>query len=208
MAKKVFPTKSNLISTKKSLALTQTGWEFLDRKRNILVREMMNSIDRAKSIQTEISQTYFQAFESLKKANIAMGLFGGYSLCVPVDDSVKVDYYSVMGIEIPKVSIGDSELLPFYGMGQTCSELDDAYLKFNKVKKLVVELAEIESGIYRLADAVKKTQKRANALKNIVIPNYEQTIKYISQSLDENERESFARLKVVKNREEKITDRV
>ena len=203
MAQKVFPTKSNLISTKKSLELTKTGWEFLDRKRNILVREMMMKIDKAKEIQSKISRTYAQAYDALEKANIAMGLFGGFSLSIPVEESVKIEYYSVMGIEIPKITIEESETIPFYGMESTCCELDEAYLKFNKVKSLVIELAEIENSVYRLADSIKKTQKRANALRNIVIPRYEDTIKYITEALDENERESFARLKVVKNRDEK-----
>lgn len=201
MAQKVFPTKSNLINTKKSLELTKTGWEFLDRKRNILVREMMNEIERSKQIRSQISETFTLAFEALKNANISMGLFGGYSLLVPIEQSVQISYYSVMGIELPKITIDEGELLPFYGMERTNAQLDCAYLKFNEVKRLVAQLAEIETGVFRLADMIKKTQKRANALKNIVIPNYESTIKYISEALDENERESFARLKVVKNRD-------
>ena len=201
MAQKVFPTKSNLINTKKSLALTKTGWEFLDRKRNILVREMMGEIDRAKEIRSQISENFSQAFQALRNANISMGLFGGYSLLVPIEDSLKISYYSVMGIELPRITLDESKLLPYYGMEGTGYQLDCAYLKFNEVKRLVVELAEVETGVCRLADMIKKTQKRANALKNIVIPEYERTIKYISEALDENERESFARLKVVKNRD-------
>lgn len=201
MAQKVFPTKSNLIYTKKSLELTKTGWEFLDRKRNILVREMMNEIDRSKEIRSKISENFTQAFEALRNASVTMGLFGGYSLLVPIEDSLQISYYSVMGIELPRITIDENVLLPYYGMEGTDSRLDYAYLKFNEVKRLVVQLAEIETGVFRLADMIKKTQKRANALKNIVIPQYEQTIKYISEALDENERESFARLKVVKNRD-------
>ena len=202
MAQKVFPTKSNLINTKKSLELTKTGWEFLDRKRNILVREMMADIEKAKEVQSKISVIYSEAYDSLQKASVAMGIFGGYALSVPIENSVKIEYYSVMGIEIPKIVIDKTDNLPYYGMELTCSELDDAYFKFNEVKYLVCELAEIESSVYRLADSIKKTQKRANALKNIVIPRYEQTIKYITEALDENEREGFARLKVVKNMDE------
>lgn len=205
MAQKVFPTKSNLINTKKSLALTKTGWEFLDRKRNILVREMMGEIDRAKEIRSQISETFSQAFKALRNANISMGLFGGYSLLVPIEDSLKINNYSVMGIELPRVTIDESKPLPYYGLEGTDYQLDCAYLKFNEVKRLVVELAEVETGVCRLADMIKKTQKRANALKNIVIPEYERTIKYISEALDENERESFARLKVVKNRDTQNT---
>ena len=76
--------------------------------------------------------------------------------------------------------------------------LDDAYSKFNEVKRLTAELAEVENSVYRLADAIKKTQKRANALKNIMIPRFEETVKFITDALEEKEREEFSRLKVIK----------
>ena len=77
--------------------------------------------------------------------------------------------------------------------------LDNAYLKFNEVKNLTAQLAEIENSVYRLANAIKKTQKRANALKNIVIPNFTETVKFITEALEEKEREDFSRMKVIKN---------
>lgn len=203
MAQKIFPTKSNLIATKRTLELTKTGWEFLDKKRNILAREMMSTIDKAREIEDEMTSLYREAYDALQKANMSLGTFGEMTLSVPVDNSVEIDYRSVMGIEIPTVTIDKSELSPYYGLNYSSSSLDEAYLKFNEVKYLLVRLAEIENSIYRLADAIKKTQKRANALKNIMIPRFEETIKYITEALDEKEREDFSRLKVVKNQKEK-----
>ena len=66
------------------------------------------------------------------------------------------------------------------------------------MKRLTAELAEIENSVCRLADAVKKTQKRSNALSNIMIPRFEQTVKYITDALEEKEREDFSRLKITK----------
>ena len=83
-------------------------------------------------------------------------------------------------------------------MWDTCSELDECYHKFYRVKELTRRLAEVETSIYRLADAIKKTQKRANALQNIVIPGLDGTIRFITDALEEKEREEFARLKVIK----------
>lgn len=203
MAQKIFPTKSNLIATKRTLELTKTGWEFLDKKRNILAREMMSTIDKAREIEDEMTSLYREAYDALQKANMSLGTFGEMTLSVPVDNSVEIDCRSVMGIEIPTVTIDKSELSPYYGLNYSSSSLDEAYLKFNEVKYLLVRLAEIENSIYRLADAIKKTQKRANALKNIMIPRFEETIKYITEALDEKEREDFSRLKVVKNQKEK-----
>ena len=80
------------------------------------------------------------------------------------------------------------------------SAVDNVYIHFTKVKELTVELAEIENSVYRLADAIKKTQKRANALKNIMIPRFEETVKFITDALDEKDREEFSRLKVIKRK--------
>lgn len=82
----------------------------------------------------------------------------------------------------------------------TSSLVDEAYIQFDRVKKLTAELAEVENSVYRLATAVGKTQKRANALKNIIIPRFTQTVKFITDSLEEKEREDFSRLKVTRRR--------
>ena len=66
-----------------------------------------------------------------------------------------------------------------------------------------MELAEVEGSVYRLAVAIKKTQKRANALNNIMIPKFTATIKFITEALEEKEREEFSRLKVIKSQKDK-----
>lgn len=200
----VFPTKANLMAMQKSLSLAKLGYELMDRKRNILVREMMQLIDEAKEVENSINEVFNKAYKSLQTANITLGLCGDFSRTVPVDKSLNVDYRSVMGVEIPKASLDDAPLRPYYGFDNTNSFLDEAYRDFNEAKKMAVKLAETEASIYRLADAVKKTQKRANALQNIMIPQFTATIKYISEALDEKEREDFTSLKAVKRiKEEK-----
>ena len=199
MANQVVPTKGNLLATKKSLELSRTGFELLDRKRNILIREMMALIDRANAIQGKIDQTYEDAYAALQRANITLGICGELSQTVPLDDGLNVAYRSVMGVEIPIVSIDDREdnHIP-YGLISSNEMLDEAYARFHRVKELTAELAEIENSVYRLADAIKKTQKRANALKNIMIPRFEATVKMITSALDEKSREDFSRLKIIK----------
>ncbi len=199
MANQVAPTKGNLINTKKSLQLSKVGFELLDRKRNILIREMMMLIDRANEIQSKIDKAFSDAYSALQNANITLGFCDEISMSIPIDNSVTLDYRSVMGVEIPILSIDKSikkEL--HYGLASSNSTLDDAQMQFLNVKLLTVELAEIENSVYRLADAIKKTQKRANALKNIMIPKFENDVKFITDALDEKEREEFSRLKVIK----------
>ena len=204
MAQQVFPTKTNLMSTKRSLALAGQGYELMDRKRNILVREMMQLIDRAATIQDRISTAYAKAYASLQKANITLGSVGEFAGCVPVEHGLDLDYRSVMGVELPQITLTPSAPTAiYYGLDATNGTLDDAYVKFNEVKVLTVELAEVESSVFRLAEAIQKTQKRANALGNVQIPQMKETIKYIDDVLSEKEREEFSRLKVIKGQKEK-----
>jgi V/A-type H+-transporting ATPase subunit D len=145
MAQQVFPTKSNLMATKRSLALATQGYDLMDRKRNILVREMMQLIDRAAGIQDRISAAYAEAYEALKKANIMLGSVGGYAAGVPVERGVQMSTRSVMGVELPTLRLNTTSPMGlYYDLESTNGTLDVAYLKFNEVKTLTVELAEVE----------------------------------------------------------------
>ncbi|MBQ3416624.1 MAG: V-type ATP synthase subunit D [Ruminococcus sp.] len=202
MAVQAVPTKGNLINTKKSLALARIGYDLLDRKRSILIREMMTLIDHANAIQEKIDSAYAEAYFALQRANITNGFCEDISNSIPIEDSLELDFRSVMGVEIPILTMKEPEphsYLP-YGTRTTNSAIDNACILFTQVKTLTVELAEIENSVYRLADAIKKTQKRANALKNIMIPRFEETVKYITDALDEKDREEFSRLKVIKRK--------
>lgn len=203
----IFPTKANLMATQKSLSLAKLGYELMDRKRNILVREMMQLVDEAKEVESTINEAYKKAYASLQKANITLGHCSDYARTVPLDETLKVDYKSVMGVEIPQITLGEQDMKNYYGFDTTNSYLDEAYFNFNEAKRLSVKLVETQTSIYRLADAIKKTQKRANALNNIMIPKFTQTVKFISEALDEKEREDFTRLKVVKSTKEKAKNK-
>ena len=176
----------------------------MDKKRNILIRELMGLIDEAKDIQAEIDTTFTQAYEALQLANIELGIsyVQEIGMAVPVEDSIAIKARSIMGTEIPLVRYDASSLRPTYAFGDTRQSLDEARMKFEKVKELTIKLSMVENSAYRLASNIKKTQKRANALKNITIPAYETLTKDISNALEEKEREEFTRLKVIKRMKE------
>lgn len=198
MAEQVFPTKNNLMAAQKSLALAQTGYDLMDRKRNILVREIMKLSDDAKSLQDQISVKFTSAYYSLQTAHLT----GGFSITaadsMPEDESLKIVNRSIMGVELPTVTIDKTAAYPHYGLTTTSESLDEAYEKFIEVKELTVKLAQVESSIIRLSDAIKRTRKRTNALGNIMIPKFKDRISFISSALEEKEREDFSRLKVIK----------
>ena len=196
------PTKGNLIAAKKSLELSRVGYELLDRKRNILIREMMTLIDAASELQTRIDSTYSAAYRALQRANTTLGMCDAIAQTVPVDNGLHLSFRSVMGVELPTVTLEEQGVHMHFGLTTSNSLLDEAYLSFLEVKRMTARLAEVESSVYRLADAIKKTQKRANALKNILIPRFEEEVKFITDALDEKEREEFARLKVIKQMKE------
>lgn len=198
MEQQVFPTKGNLINSKKALQLAALGYELLDRKRNILIRELMALVEKAGQLRESIEDTYKNAYSALQMANISLGVVTPYAECIPVEDGLKMSSRSVMGVELPKLELENKSAKATYGFSQTSSHLDKAFIAFDKVKKTTVLLAEVENSIYRLSAAIKKTQRRANALQNIIIPRNEAIVKFISNALEEKEREEFSRLKVIK----------
>ena len=200
-----FPTKGNLMRAKNSLVLARQGYGLMDKKRNILIRELMGLIDEAKGIQSEIDSTFRAAYAALQKANIELGInyVQEVGASVPVEKGVKIKARSIMGTVIPLVQHEVKPLQLTYGFYNTTQSLDEARYHFERVKELTIKLSMVENSAYRLANSIKKTQKRANALKNITIPKYETLSKDISEALEEKEREEFTRLKVIKRNKEK-----
>ena len=195
-----FPTKGNLILAKNSLSLASMGYGLMDKKRNILTRELMGLIDEAKGIQSEIDTTFRAAYAALQRANIELGInyVQEIGLSVPVDQDVRIKARSIMGTEIPLVQHEERPMGLAYGLNNTTETLDEARYHFEKVKELTIKLSMVENSAYRLANSIRKTQKRANALKNITIPRYRELTRSISNALEEKEREEFTRLKVIK----------
>lgn len=191
------------MAAKRSLSQAQLGYELMDRKRNILIREMVNLSDKAKEIRGSIDQVFSDAYRSLQEANIMLGVVTPLTNQIPEETGVKVTYRSVMGVELPTVKLEEAPLEMTYSPMLTNSQFDRAFICFNKAKMMAATLAEIENSVYRLSVAIKKTQKRANALKNILIPRYTEQVKFITNALEEKEREEFSRQKIIKANKEK-----
>ena len=198
MAEQIFPTKGNLIACKKNLTLAKLGFDLLDRKRNVLMREMMKMIDQASAMQKEIGDTFIKAYAALQNANITLGIERALDDFIPEETGFSMSSHSIMGVDLPNTDLTVTPQRPYYGFQDTNAQLDYAYLCFNRVKELCAHLAGIENSVYRLAVAIKKTQRRANMLENVVIPRLDGNIRFISSTLEEHEREEFTRLKVIK----------
>ena len=135
-----FPTKGNLMLAKNSLALAHQGYDLMDKKRNILLKELMALIDEAKDIQEKIDTTFTKAYACLQRANIEHGISKVEELAftVPIEDSVRIQTRSIMGTEIPHVKHNDKKNVLTYSFGTTHESIDIAREAFREVKELTL----------------------------------------------------------------------
>lgn len=196
----IAPTKSNLMAAQKSLRLAKLGYELMDKKKNILIKELLSLAENTKRLREENNEEFKKAYESLRNAEMTLGRCGTFALSIPIDKTINITTRSLMGVELTEIKHTPAKIYPHFGFDCTNAYLDEAYINFENAKRKAVQLASLEANVYRLADAVRKTQKRANALSNVQIPMLTERIKSISEVLDEKEREEFARMKVIKTR--------
>ena len=200
-AENVSPTRINLIQTKKTLNLAESGREVLERKRDILLRELRNSIFEAERAREELLVALGRAYQSLTEANISKGseTIANVALGSTAEANYLIDYKSIMGVSVPSVEFqGENDPKPNYGFGSTSAELDKAFKQFHHVLQLIAELARAEGATYQIANDVRRTQRRVNALNHVLIPRYRNTVKMIEQVLEEKDREEFVRTKIIK----------
>ncbi len=198
MIKTVLPTKGNLIFLKRSYKLAVLGHDLMERKKNILVAEMMSLLDDVSRLRHQIEDAYKRAYRALQDANITLGIVGEIAKAIPLDNNIQLSNRSGMGVDLPVVIYEKPEVKLSYGLSSTNSKFDYAYVAFQEVRDLTIQLAQIDNSAYRLASAIRKSQKRSNALQNVVIPNLNKNISFIINVLEEREREEFSRMKMIK----------
>lgn len=195
------PTKGNLMKIEKTLKLSRSGHSLMDRKRLILMNEIVTLVEKAKKVQDDLAEAYEDAYNQIALAEEAVGIFNLQEISkgIRIDDQINIKVRSIMGSEIPEINHKEkkTDKLP-YSLTETSIEVDRTRLAFEKVKELQIQLAEIENTAYRLANNIQKTQKRVNALENVTIPQLESAQREINNELEEKEREEFTRMKAVK----------
>ena len=197
----VIPTRITLIQTKKTLGLAQAGREVLERKRDILLRELRNSIFESERTRDELSAALSKAYRNLKAAGLAKGAetVETVALGSSYEADFLVDYKSIMGVTVPTVEFQkEADAKPDYGFANTSAELDRAFNQFYNVLALIAELARAEGTTFQITNDVRRTQRRVNALNHVLIPMYTATVKRIELVLEEKDREEFVRAKRIK----------
>jgi len=202
---KIAPTKTNLFKIKRNLEFAQEGYQLLEQKREILVAELMPLMDKTKDAQRNVEEGLKEAFYALEQAITRMGAqaVSQAALAVNIKSTISLSRRGIMGVEVPIVEAVYKDAPPYYSPSGTSFWLDESIEKFKGVLKLMGRLAEMKLSLLRLAKEVKKTIRRVNALEKIALPDYKETLKYIQDVLDEQERETFFVLKLVKGRLQK-----
>ena len=201
----VAPTKSSLLKLKDELKFARLGYELLDQKRNILILELLNLVDQAVDYQERVEKALAEAYSALERASVDMGKLqmAHISRAVNMEAGITIRQRRVMGVQLPVVETDFVEHAPFYSPTGTSFWVDGALQEFKRSLEMMGRLAELKVSIMRLALEVKKTIRKVNALEKIAIPDLEESVEYIRSRLEENERDMFVLMKMVKDRLEK-----
>lgn len=202
---KVAPTKTSLFRLKREQEFAQQGYQLLEQKREILVAELMSLIDMAADIQKKSDEALAKAYHALEQAVIKMGRakVESASLAVNLSTDISVRQRAIIGVDVPVLDVRFIDNSPYYSLKDTSFWLDETVECFKKVLKLLGDLTEVKITVLKIAKEVSKTIRRVNALEKIYLPDYSDTIKYITDVLDEQDRETFFVLKLIKSRFEK-----
>jgi len=184
---------------RQTLQLAEQGFYLLDQKRKALIQESISAYKYAEELRLELDKAYTEAKKAFIFASLSMGRERIEAIIeqIPIERGVELGNRRIMGIEVPLARLHSTgRSIPPYKLGETTSALDKAYRKMSIVKQVIVEQIAAENTARLLQFHISKTQKRANALEHIIIPQTKAKIRFIQDTLEERERDSFARMKL------------
>jgi len=197
----VVATKIELIKYKRSNQVATMVHKILDDKRKVLLKNIEEMITEANKARGGIWEPLQDVYQSVNEAYLSLGTSTVNSVAEssPAVMQVEAKIKRVVDVKIPSliVSEKDTKSIP-YGFADTNSSIDRAAKQIKTMLPKICKAAEYENSIFSLAKALEKTQKLINALQNVIIPMYQQRIKFILDTLEERDREEFVRLKKVK----------
>jgi V/A-type H+-transporting ATPase subunit D len=199
------PTKTNLLKLRNDLQFAAQGYELLDQKRNILIIELLALVDQTADHQRQVETALAEAYQALESAIFDMGKLKVQYLteAVHITTDITVGSRRVMGVSLPVIETEFKEHAPHFSPLGTSFWIDSALSRFKEVLHLLGKLSELKISVLRLANEVKKTIRKVNALEKIAIPNLKETVAHIESRLEENERDMFVLMKLVKGNLEK-----
>ena len=201
----VNPTRMELTNLKRKLTTARRGHKLLKDKRDELMRRFLDLVRENKELRRQVEEGIKEANKHMSVARSVMSDAAlDVALMLPAQDmSLDISEKNVMSVMLPvfdtKFRTADENDIYSYGYAFTSSDLDDAVKALSDIMPLMLRLAEVEKSCQLMSAEIEKTRRRVNALEHVMIPRYEETIKYITMKLDENERSSTTRLMKVKS---------
>ena len=197
----VSATKIELLKFKRSSQVASMVRKILDDKRKVLLKNIEEMITEASKARGGIWEPLQDVYTSVNEAYLTLGTntVDSVAQSAPAVMEVDMKIRRVVDVKIPALTVTekDTKSMP-YGFADTNSSIDRASKQIKAMLPKICKAAEYENSIFSLAKALEKTQKLLNALENVIIPQYQSKIKFILATLEEREREEFARLKKVK----------
>ncbi len=198
----VSPTRSNLMQLRDELEFAYQGKELLSQKREVLVMELMRLREDSERVRSELDELLARAYDSFSVSAMREGFAAMERLALSVPDVPHLDFRErhVMGVVLPTV---ESETLQWqlsHSVMPGSSASDQTIALFIEVSRKLLAVAEIETAIYRLAMETRKTLRRERALENLFIPQFQSTIRFLEETLEEKEREELYQKKHIKEK--------
>ena len=197
----VNPTRMELTRLKKRLAMAVRGHKLLKDKRDEMMRQFVKLVRENAALREQVETALSAA---LGEFALCRGLMEAEmlenALLYPARTvELSLGRANIMSVRVPRIEAKTGEVVLSYGLAQTTSQLDGAIASLAEVFPDMIRLAEIEKTCNLLADEIEKTRRRVNALEYVMIPDLQETIRYITMKLEENERGSRTRLMKVKD---------
>lgn len=198
----IAPTKSNQLGLRRDLGLATEGFALLDQKREILVMEVVRLLERVRQAQVRLKAAETRAFEVLRKALAHDGrhhlqqLAGG----VRYEHRIQVGTRVAAGVRLPTFALTLAELQPRFGLAGAGLLTDETMQAFLELLAAVGEMAQLETAVWQVARELKRTQRRVNALEQIFVPDFKDTLKFIGDALESQDLGAFAVRKMIKRR--------
>ncbi|MBU1167818.1 V-type ATP synthase subunit D [Patescibacteria group bacterium] len=198
----VNPTRMELLKLKKRVKTATRGHKLLKEKRDGLMKSFMSVIREAKDLRGKVEQDLGTAFKNFMFASASMRKESiNEALAVPTQKmSLEATTKNVMSVNVPRFKANIKGDFLCYSLASTSADLDDSLKTFAGVLEDLIRLAEIEHSAYLLACEIEKTRRRVNALEHVMIPNMNETVKYITMKLSEQERAAITSIMAIKDK--------
>jgi len=202
------PTRAVLIALKKRMKIAKTGHSLLKMKRDGLMIEFFEVLNKAKTVRKELVEALLKSEQRLQMATATEGsvAIGSVAYSLQKEPTIVLESRNIMGVVVPKITADAVQKKMFergYGIIGTSAAIDEAADAYEVLLDKIILAAEVETGMIRLLEDIDSTKRRVNALEFKVVPDLKLTIKFISMALEEMDRDNLVKMKMLKGKSER-----